>query len=347
MAIAAELKSRREHLEAIVDGKNLDRLVRDNLQDVWKASTPPEILIRSGFVRRIPELTDSEIKGIRIVDKPRPVLPRRPPLSVLAQKPKGVGLRLAVTLPFLVQSNRLLLGADAKFGWPIESAHPSPSGLIDVLVVNANQVSGKEELAVDRPANRKRQIGNAITALAESDVNLVSLPEALGQGYRKYKDIRLLVEDGGHKRVGATPYRVPDATEPVVRIPADFYLNGWVHALTNREIAMWMMLRDLHERAGGLPGTELDITAHDRLRDYDLTRAAWESFKRLSDYGLIIFKADPNRRDNGTVVGGSRRPDSERHRFYLNDDGLKEPGVDTVYKQICEEHDNLPLRGPS
>ncbi|MBY6389082.1 hypothetical protein HG717_35025 [Rhodococcus erythropolis] len=341
MPIADELKSRRDHLDAIVAGKNLDSVVRANLQEVWKKSAPAEIVIRSGFARRIPELVDSEIDGISIRDKPRPVLPRRPPLSVLAQKSKGVGLRLAVTLPFLVQSDRHLIEADSKFRWPIESTHPSPSALLDVVVVNANHIPGKKEFEVDKAANRKRQIGQAITALAEPEVNLLWLPEAKGQGYRKHKDIRLNLEDGGHRRTVRTRYQVPTPTEQVIRIPANFYLNGWIHALSNREIAMWLMLRDLHGLAGGPPGTELDIIARDRILNYDLTRAAWESYRRLADYGLITFKADPNRRADGTVEGGRRRPESERHRFYLTDDGLNEPGVATVSKQIHEECDRL------
>jgi hypothetical protein len=254
-----------------------------------------------------------------------------------------VALRVAVTMPFLVQSDRSLLGAEAKFGWPIEDTRPSPSGLIDVVVVTANHVKGKEEFAVDRAANRKRQIGQAITALAASDVNLIWLPGAQGQGYRKFKDIRLQVEDGGHRRVSdVIPYRAPAPREPVIEVPADFYLNGWVHALTNREIAMWLMLRDLHARVGGAPGSELDITARDRLLKYDLTRAAWESFRRLADFGLITFKADPNRRPDGTVEGGqSRNAQSERHRFYLSDGGLAGEGVEIVRERIREELDVL------
>ncbi len=102
------------------------------------------------------------------------------------------------------------------------------------------------------------------------------------------------------------------------------------------------MLRDLHARVGGTPGSELDITARDRLLKYDLTRAAWESFRRLADFGLITFKTDPNRRPDGTVEGGrSRNAQSERHRFYLSDGGLAGEGVEIVRERIREELDVL------
>src|ERR1700737_2292356 len=114
-----------------------------------------------------------------------------------------------------------------------------------------------------------------------------------------------------------------------VTIPTAFFVNGWIHALTNGEIAMWLRLRDLtvraSRRADGATDTiatpDVQIGAKTRLREYDLTRAAWDAHLELEAFGLIHVERDPDRRENGTTLDGKR---AAPHRFRLLDEGLDE-----------------------
>jgi hypothetical protein len=77
----------------------------------------------------------------------------------------------------------------------------------------------------------------------------------------------------------------------------------------------------------------LHIAARDRLLDYPLSRAAWDTHATLEEFGLIVLHKDPNRRPNGTTVDGER---ADPHYFELGDEGLNADGLTTALGSLTE-----------
>jgi hypothetical protein len=189
-------------LRALTHGRHpIDLMVRRNLAD-WSQPVDDqprfdEIRLRPGFIRRIRALTAEELDGYVLIDRPKPKLPRQPPLAWLTRLPRGVGLRTALTVPFLVQTRRGTLGADALLNIPVE-AIDEPFGLIDLIAVNATHRDDPASTFASSPKeNRKRQIREALKQLAAEDLQMVQLPVS-GRGQPRFSDVHLNREDGAY-----------------------------------------------------------------------------------------------------------------------------------------------------
>jgi len=327
------LEPRRQELERLTttaDGARPDLETRQALTALWKTTSLDTVEIRSGFARRVVPLDPSEIGNQRIVDRPRPDLPRRPPLSNLTSLTKGVALRTGLTLLFVAQSDPTTLDAkNGRLRLPIVERNASHPALAELVAVDAQFGSAPDsDLAADRISNRDRQIKSALIALSKTGVGLTRLPDR-SRGKDGYSDVRLYVEEELARPVR---YAVPDPNADTITVPAEFFLNGWIHVLTSSEIAMWFMLRDLtarEKRADPSHNGWVRINATDRLLRYDLTRSTWDSHHRLADFGLLEVTKDDRRRADGTVKGGKAQS-SVPNYFRLNDQGLTEVGMTVV-----------------
>jgi hypothetical protein len=336
------LEERIRGLDSIRTGRRpLDLQIRENLA-AWveeDGNFVDRITVRPGFLRRTRPLTEAELVGHEIIDRPKPDLPRQPPLEALAKISRGVALRTEMTTKFLVQTKRQALGKGALLTVPIESGDDSHFGLVDLIVVPAVHRSRPgAPLAGSVASNRKRQIRQAFACLAAPDLKLVELPPG-GRGKPRFGEVHLNRETGAYD-VEPPRYTIPRlGAKGLVEIPLAFFLNGWIHALSNREIAMWLMLRDLEvlkntsTTVTGDPH-ELQIGGRQRLLEYDLSRAAWDTHARLEAYGLIQVDRDPNRRPNGTTVDGKY---AAPHKFRLLDAGLKVTAIERVLDELALE----------
>ncbi|MFI7531634.1 hypothetical protein [Nocardia salmonicida] len=343
-------ETRLANLQAIqIDGtKRIEADVRQSLGRWYDLGgvLPATIEVRAGFLRRLAPLTATEITNAgEIVDRPKPDLPRAPALARLTAIPKGVALRTALTLMFLVQTNPKALQGKGKLDIPFIRDDKYPLGLIDLIAINATHKVGEDggEFAATTTSNRQRQIRSALIAL--ETIGLVSLPAGKGRGSTRFNEVRLHSELG--KVDGAEPpvYTPPAPDVETLQIPVEFFLQGWVHSLTNREIANWLMYRDRRAQYGAPTPNEdgnlphdLRVGAYDRLVEYDLTRATWDTHGNLTAFGLLSTWTDPRRRYNGTTPDGKR---VEPHRFQLTDDGLLAPGLETVMTVL--KNDAIPL----
>jgi len=309
-------------------------------------TVPVDIAVRPGFFRRTRPLSATEVNGHEVTDRPKPKLPRQPPLEALATIPRGVALRTELTVIFLAQSRRQTVGKDALLTVPIESGDDSHFGLVDLIAVPAvHHARPGSPLAGSIGSNRKRQIRQAFASLAAPDLKLVELPPG-GRGKPRFDEVHLNRETGAY---GVEPprYKIPNAGDSgLVAIPSAFWLNGWIHALNNREIAMWLMLRDLAVRntASTSVGAshELQIDGRERLLEYDIFRAAWDTHARLEAFGLIQVEKDPNRRRNGTTVDGKY---AAPHKFRLVDAGLNVTAVEPVLDELEREAEIRKRKG--
>ena len=329
------VQERIDRLETLRAGhRRIDDDVCSNLANWARPPLFDDIKLRASFIRRLTALTeDVDYDPAKLVDRPKPVLPRQPPLVALAALTKGIALQLCLTLPFLVQTQpREALGKHALLKINIDGSDTHPIGLVDLIAVpGSHNPSEESTYNSNSRENRKRQIRGGFIQLDR--LGLAELPTGGRKGAPRFNTVHLN-EEGGPTAAGAKRYTQPRSTSRVVTVPPDFFLNGWVHALSKSEIAMWLMLRDLSQRSDApSPPDKLHIRGRERLLQYDLPRAVWDTHARLEDFGLIVVHKDPNRRPNGTTVDGER---ALPHYFELRDVGLRENGLSTVLASLAE-----------
>ncbi|MFE0750715.1 hypothetical protein [Gordonia sp. NPDC058843] len=324
------------------DDRSVDERVRENLSNWYSEGPQPAVIrVRPGFLRRVPALTKTQLRKIDLRDRPKTKLPAPPPLALLVARPRGEGLRVALTLLFLIQTgSKPVLGADGRVQIPVERGvgpfREEPYGLKDLIAIPATHsppVKGAPQ-ASSRESNRREQIATALQLLTAKGIGMIELPNAPGSPGR-FNDVRLRNEVGTW--VGdSAKYRQPGTNDKTVDIPVGFFLNGWLHTLNKREIAMWLMLRsemDLLESSTPIDEFPLTIDAHQRLTVYDLALGVYETNSMLNKYGLIEVQSDPDRNEDGT----GPRHNLAHHAFKLNDNGLATDALTTVTARVREE----------
>lgn len=287
------------------DDIDVDTKVRNALSRIHhEGKQPDHVRIRRGFVRRA-EPTSGLVSDRRL---PPPV--QWPPLARLIS-PRGLALRTELTALFVAQTVRNRHQGRPTLTLPIEA----------------------------RSDNRLRQFKTALDILAKPELGLVTLPRA-GTARTKYEDFQLRDENGTREVGSAVEYVVPRPTEPVVIVPAAFFLNGWIHALTDSEIAAWLMFRDLsaldtpeQDRAG------VHLSGDDRHRYYVLSKDTWEKHRMLSLFGLLHVESAEGRRADGTVEDYDSDSPPRRHRFWVTDEALQQPALPAVLAGVAAEID--------
>ncbi|MBQ1053508.1 hypothetical protein KBX35_01755 [Micromonospora sp. C32] len=203
----------------------------------------------------------------------------------------------------------------------------------------------------DVRAGMRRQTIRALTQLARH--NLVEISGRIGSPGR-YEGFQLRNEAGtafdvwrsgywtsGRYTIPALgdreqldPFRSPaakDGQAEALLLPASFFLQGWVHALSAAEIVTYLMIRDLETRYPESSKRGVFVTEPNRTAWYGIRRDVYESHRQLAAYGLIERLDDPNRRENGTIL---RRPGRgvllQPHRFRTLAQGLDQPAAKTV-----------------
>jgi hypothetical protein len=223
---------------------------------------------------------------------------------------------------------------------PTEARESDEIGLLDLVACTSDHKPGTQ-IAATRKDNRLRQIKTALDKLAEPGLGLVFLPNA-GKPRDKYDNAEPRNENGDRTTGLAVDYQIPRPGPATFSIPAEFFLNGWVHALTDSEIAAWLMFRDLsdlnvaeHERPG------VHISGDDRVGTYCLSRDVWDSHVMLERMGLLSVEAAEGRRANGTFEDFRHGEQPIRHRFWIADETLSQPAVPAVLAAVTEHVDEL------
>ncbi len=195
---------------------------------------------------------------------------------------------------------------------------------------------------------RARQITEALRALEVH--HLVQIPREKGGRRRQYNRFRLLAETGWPEE---HRYTVPDH-DRVFAISRYFFTNLWVFALTDTELATYLVLSWLRWRLSiSHAGEGVYLTADYRERLFGLTRATWRTTSLLHQFRLIDKMPDDGRDfRTGNIIGDFKKKWANREvtpvRFKINDEVLKKLALPMIYQVLAEptEDDQQRLRGP-
>jgi len=119
------------------------------------------------------------------------------------------------------------------------------------------------------------------------------------RGIRGYDDFSLLTDSGS----GDKHYFVPGDRVQVLEIPPSFFLSGWHLVLEPREIATWLMIRDLTELQGSFVSDEHGVSAvdADRWGLYGISPDVYEAHRELDEFGVITRHDSLPNRNRGRV----------------------------------------------
>lgn len=306
----SETRRRALRLERLLESQQ-DERVREALRDVHDRHKPEVVRIRPPFVVR-EEVTDP------------------PPPNAALISPNGQATRWYLTALFVAAC-----ASSAKRSGPFRNTRPlnraasnDPPGWSDLLAVPA-RAAGVKERSGPR-TNRLRQIKSALDTLAKQ--NLVTLGSRHARD--RYEEFVLHPETGPGQYADPVVYHVPVAGE-AFPVPINFFLNGWLWALTNSELAAYLMFRYLAWNYGTAHrALGVYVTGGDREDLFDLNRDVYEGHLALARYGLLVCHPAGGRgtlgKWPGYVPGGRLEP----HRFQLHDSGIDEPAIERVLGEL-------------
>lgn len=317
---ARHFDARRRRLEALLESGRTDRVNRA-LAELHVARSPSQVVLRwpLSFSATLctPGSTDA------------------PPASRMLS-PRGQALRLYLLAVFEAYCTRPP-GSQVRGGRPLtrrgESDGPAWTDLFAAPVFGPPEGARTKERS--GPATLVgRQLQSGLTTL--EGLGLVELgPE---RSWERFNGFRIMTESGRGDLADPAYYRVPKSTNVGFTVPAAFWLHGWIWALTNSEIAAYLMFRALASMyPGEHAGEGIYVYGDDREGHFGLRRDAYESHILLQRFGLLQQQLTLVRHADGRIVGYQSGARYEALKFKLTDDGLADDGVMHVLAELEQE----------
>jgi hypothetical protein len=265
-------------------GYSADELARSARERLWSArpttrsgEAADDVVLRSGLLLRNGH-------------------PTSPLLDVSTRR--GAGVQVLLLALFAAQC-----GPPARAGRPTELPLHHPKDATSTswryLVALPTIDTRSQQTASRSPTqNRLAQLRTALTCLYER--GRIDLAKPSGRG--RFEGFRLL-DESTYRPKEIIHYRRPRSTESVVRVPAAFFLRGWVHVLNDGEIAAYLFLLGLQQRYPEVdPDQGLEVSAETWEHAFPTDRGH-VGYRMLHRFGLIrVFRQDV-RRDDGTIDG--------------------------------------------
>ncbi|MGW7587181.1 hypothetical protein ACWGKU_33425 [Kitasatospora sp. NPDC054768] len=280
-------------------------VIRDS-KKLWETGTrPPAIRLRRQYYRLE--------RMAKVVDERHPLPVEDRPVAARMILPRGVALRLHLTMLFAAQC-RATAGHRWRNDIPIE---PTASGLSWAALVAANASANSGILNAADSTNKVRQLKEAVKKL--ESLHLVNVPRPSPR--HPITSVQLLHESAASTKAAAIPYTVPLPTEQCIELPPEFFTHGWIHALTTSEIAALLMWLDLLAFSGAQSSSGHMVTAvtgEARQGWYGLGREAYETHQPLEAFELIDVVRPEKRHYDGKWQGFNIDPnDLLCHRVAL------------------------------
>jgi hypothetical protein len=298
------------------DRRNIDKIARDERRKLWTPHHSDVIRLRPGLVVG----DDQESSPIREIEAGKSAAVQLLLLSIFEVQCRAPGhASRPTTVP-------LRDPTDAnETAWRYLVALPT------------TDQRTRRTLARTPTDNRVDQIKNALTRL--EDCGRVELKP---KGTRnRYEHFRLLNESADNSS-SLIYYKVPRSNEHTINVPAAFFLNGWVHALTDSEIITYLFMLLLAQlQPDKNAGEGMEIPAKTWAHAFGKRGRGYEAYRFLYRYGLIQITRDPRRRADGTVEDGgqldehgNKNTGTDPHRFSVNPAALERDGLPIVVRGL-------------
>jgi hypothetical protein len=339
-------------LEATESGRSLAEVVQQTLQHTWETGgghactgpQPERIHIRRKFLFRpgLPIDEDDEAKDLE-ADEHRAAEAGESVLQRLI-KSKGLQLRLQLLLLFDAQCRHEPGGSRVRNTRTVNPRNDQDFAAWRQLTLSPSQPTPRTGRGA--AALRGRQITEALKALQRHHLVVIPTDPA---GRRHYDEFTMLTETGLPDELA---YTVPYPGATTFSVPRTFFTNLWVFALTDAEIATYLVLSFLRARFP-TRHEETGVYVHMDAREdvFGLTRYAYGSHEMLHRFRLIERQLDPDRSYATGRVGdfkkkyakgkGNIRP----HTFKLDDNALERPALPAI-QQILEKPTLSDIRRP-
>jgi hypothetical protein len=288
---------REQRLQRLQRRRQILRKARFALQELSAAGEdPPEIRLRRGFIRRAEPRQRTEDPDRlpqraaqhpgKLADAVQADLRSRPPMTRLVSRSRWA-MPLYLTAIF---EAHCALGADHKLDHRERYLAAGPAG---AWTDSWSTLLGDPDRT---QRNRRVRVTRALTELERHGLVELGKPGTMN----RFEQFKLLSEVGNGRA-----YEVPGETSPALTLPPQFYLSGWHLVLEPREIAVWLMLRELESRysARGVGATD-----QTRWGYYGVTGEVYTAHYELAEFGLVeLLDLIPNRR-RGRVTRKPQHP---------------------------------------
>jgi hypothetical protein len=251
-----------------------------------------------------------------------------------AVSPRSAAVRVLLLALFELQARGAPLGkGEARTRLPIAYRDdPLLPSWVDLTALPTIDSTTSRAHARAPQANRERQIKRALERLDKCG-RIELRPRRVHDRYERFAVLHEAVRNG--KEHGITHYTLPDpGVEGVVNVPVEFFVNGWIDALTDTEIITYLTLRLV---ARMFPGRHADkgiyLIQRDRQKRFNLDRG-FDAHRLLDRFGLIDTIRDRRRLPDGTIPNFKSVGAGELHRFKLNDVALRQPAVPLVITSL-------------
>jgi hypothetical protein len=223
-------------------------------------------------------------------------------------------------LALLEAQTRRTPRSDGRTALPLvapTSPDPSTGGLswVKLVAAVAADSSDKGPYGGYQRENRLRQIKKALDRL-EATGRVELGDHHYANRYERFVLTREY-EDG----TGRAPYTAPPPGR-ALPLPADLWLRGWVHVLSDAEMLLYLALR-LHVAVFPDLGNGPFVLGRQARDVYGISKENYESLRELEMFGLIRLTVDEDRsRIDGTMRDFRVVGRGKFHRITLTDEGL-------------------------
>ncbi|WP_344564080.1 hypothetical protein [Streptomyces axinellae] len=220
-----------------------------------------------------------------------------PPIQRISA-PRGLNLQLYLIAIFEAHC-RKRNGIVGPSPLTVSMGAPDAPSWVDLVVSRAKGNLQAVNPITER-GNRVRQVKSAFARLAAENLALRNV------GTPSKPMAVMLLHESGASASEKYDYAVPAAYEvapSVVTLSELFFMNGWVHLMSDSEIRMYLVLKHLSAR---FPRVHKDegVFCSEREREslYRISRDVYEAHLALEKFGLIERVRDPSRHADGKVV---------------------------------------------
>ncbi|MFY7066151.1 hypothetical protein ACOQFV_09840 [Nocardiopsis changdeensis] len=301
-----DLERRRERI------KMMQQMIHSSSRQLKRIGSPPggHVKIRTEFIWLKTQI-DEPSSDRRIPDK------SKRPSATKIMTPRGVALKFYLICLFEAQAKGTAVGRAPINSLPLAGTNKDP-GWTDLIALPAKeQTQGRVYQSLTD--KKIRSLQSALKHLSAQNVQLVNLPYENSRSGR-FERFQLLQEGGTQIGPHIPPYTVPRTGEDHIKLPIEFFTQGWIYLLEDSEISFLLMMFHQKEIFGKSDG--IKVESYVRLHYYGMGRDSYSAHRTLERLGLISVDSSPDRDEKGRARPFDPNFLPPLHQFTIKENAL-------------------------